>query len=230
MPKYDRQLIIQFLTGDPGDALIKNNARALDKKARNSGLKSTIVTMPYKTGVKHFFNALKTFRNLTKVTATSRVYLQGHGNWQTQKLGNWDGIAVADEIGQDLQAVKTISILGCNLGRDLGTAGTCRVAHSADSFASKFHARIRSNFGIETVVYARVESLGVISPWQREINSADAQQVVGEDLDEDDDFKPWVGKKYTFTPDGTTAVHKQTKSKLMYWWENGQQKRAWLAY
>lgn len=212
---YDRQLIIQFLTGDSSDALIKLNAKALQKHAEDTGLKSHIVTLLGSSGL--FSGIVDSFRvkalkhELAKLTSQSRVYLQGHGDWQSQKIADWGPTFSADFlVAAGLSAAKVVSILACEAARDLGTANDCRVANSTSSYASKFHARLREKHGIETEVYARVHCVAI------------GNKKVGP-----------VGHKGTFNDDdvwegwNVGQGGKRTESKIRFYWSGGVQQRQW---
>jgi hypothetical protein len=159
MPDYDKQLIVQFLNG-VGDTTILQSAQALNDKATSDGLTSSRVTM---TGSSSFFRTWsKTYKGrlttaFTGFPTKSRVYLVGHGGWVSQKLADWDAHDVADLLAEcGMPAVKVVSLVGCQLGRDKGTPSDCRVGHSMNSFASKFHKRLKEKHNRVTVVYARI--------------------------------------------------------------------------
>jgi hypothetical protein len=149
---YDRQLIVQFLSGDTSDKLIKDNAVAIDKRANVQGLKSHIVTLPCGSGtiggIKDHFRLKALQHELKKLTGQSRLYVQGHGDWQSQKVADWGAHFTADYlVACGMPAVKVISILACEAARDRGTSNDVRVAGSADSFASKFHSGFAKSTG-----------------------------------------------------------------------------------
>ncbi|WP_347986586.1 hypothetical protein [Methylomonas sp. AM2-LC] len=216
---YDRQLIIQFLCGDSSDKLITDNAKAINNRAISKGLKSHIVTLPMWNGffgniTGHF--QLKSLKHeLSKLTSKSRVYIQGHGDWQSQKVADWTAdFSVDFLVGCGLPAVKMVSILACEAGRDLGSANDIRVTNSADSYGSKFHKRMFTKHGLKIEVYARVYCVVPIGPA--------AQSVFGLDKDQ-------LGRKATSdeNDDAMLSQYGRTKSKLRFYWLNGQQVREW---
>ncbi len=145
----------------------------------------------------------------------SRVYLQGHGDWQSQKIADWGADFTVDFlVGAGLPAVKVVSILACEAGRDLGTANDTRVANSADSFASKFHARLRAKHGISTVVYARVFCVVPIGPAARDYFGLSKTSMGRKATSDEDD-------------DVDNSEFGRTKSKLRFEWVGGQQVRTW---
>jgi hypothetical protein len=214
MPNYDRQLIVLFLTGGPGDQAIIDNSKGLQAKAKEEGIPSHEVKflgLSTSTGiigaVKDWSGKKNIKHEMGKLTGQSRVYLQGHGGWQSQKLGGWGPEWVAAGlVGTGMPAVKLISILGCNLGRDLGANGA-RVANSANSFASIFHKSLKEDHNMEIDVYARTYSLTVL-PKSFGTNKGKKETV--------DDTDTWLGGR--------------THSKLLFRWEGGVQKRYWIDY
>src|SRR5207244_11901555 len=100
---------------------------------------------------------------LSELTGRSRLYLRGHGSWRNQTIGGWDARAVAQLLHMcNLPAVQVISIVSCKLGRGLGAADGCRLADSANSFASKFHKSLWKDYDIKTTVFARLYSTLVL--------------------------------------------------------------------
>lgn len=82
-----------------------------------------------------------------------------------------------------------------------------------DSFASKFHKRLKEKHKIETIVYARISSVGFGS----QAFDTDAADRWGRKvtMNQDDQFGEWDGD-----------YHRQ-HSKLKFYWDNGKQKRDW---
>lgn len=217
---YDRQLIIEFLSGDPSDKLIMDNAKAMDKRARSAGLKSHIVTLPCGSGlagrVKDHFRLKSLQHELGKLTDSSRVYIQGHGDWQSQKVADWGAHFSADYlVACGLPAVKMISILACEAARDRGTSNQDRIAQSADSYASKFHKRLYEKHKLETIVAARTLCVVPLGPL--------ALKGLGIG-------KEHSGRKMTSdeNDDAYKSVHKRTESKLVFSVKGGQQVREWM--
>jgi len=150
-----------------------------------------------------------------RLNGLSRVYLQGHGDWQAQKIGSWGPDEVADLLAAcGMPAVRVVSIDGCELGRDLGTANTARISNSVNSFASRFHKRLGDEHGIRTEVYARVRCVFTGQPTGALVNRPEV----------------W-GRKYTLDdndqPVGVYVQgHHRSNSKIRLYWAGGQQQRS----
>jgi len=154
VPRYDRQLIIVFLAGAGDENLIIENAKYLNGKPRDEAFGTEIVTVEvgaalsvdgstgFNTdGIEQLKKAIKgELAVKLPVTQKSRIYLQGDGSWASQKLGCWQGAAVARLLKHvGMPAVDNLNVLGCELARDKGTADDARISISVDSFASKLH-------------------------------------------------------------------------------------------
>lgn len=214
--KYDKQLIIEFLNGH-GDTVIQDNAKALQIRGASSGLSSPIVTLRPSAFGRMLANAvgLSKLKDAMKhLTTESRVYLQGHGDWQSQKLADWDAAQTAAILcGAGMPAVKTVSVLGCELGRDQGTANDVRVSNSADSYGLKLHKILKDSYGIETVVRARIYCVGLgNSGWAASTPDRWGRKIA---FDEDDKYDSWA------------QAHKRTESTIVFYWDNGVQRRKW---
>lgn len=216
MPGYDRQVIAQFLCGDPSDNLIRDNAKAINDKANSAGLPSVVCTIPIANQGKDINDARWWYcgEQMKKLTADSRLYLQGHGNWKSQKLGDWGPVESADLlVGLGMKACKMISILGCELGSDRTAPDSVRVLNSADSFASRFHKALKDRHRIETEVYARIWPVVPVGPA--------AQQVLA--LGDE-----WSGKKLQLVGgSGDTYTHHAGNTKIRFYWSGGVQQRQW---
>lgn len=216
---YDRQLIVQFLSGHPSENLITDNAKAIDKRAQNRGLKSHIVSLPCGSGlignVKDHFRVKALTQELKKLTNQSRLYIQGDGDWESQKVADWGADEAADYlVACGMPAVKVISVLACEAGRDLGTTNHVRVPNSADSFASKFHKRLHEKHNIDVLLYARVYLVVPIGPATIRRFGVDKSELGRKaTADEDDDVE--------------LSMFGRTKSKLRFKWAGGQQIRTW---
>ena len=202
--KYDRQVIVQL----GFDAIISDNAVSLNAGA---DIPSEIIEVHPGSG-----NGLAAFRyadvrKLTTafaaLTGLSRVYLQGHGDWVSQKLEDYDAEACALLLSSaKMPAVSVVSVLGCALARDAGAAttpdaaGTARVAVSVNSFAGKLHTALKAR-GIRTQVIARVFNVAIIPDGTKVTSSHD------------------------FTNAGVMA--KKTESKVLFYWDGDTQMRIW---
>jgi hypothetical protein len=216
--KYDRQLLILFHDGG-GDADLKESGRDLLAKIREHPLESAFVEVPPLLSLAvcedgtpdgpdaPWFVALRT--ELGKLTRQSRLYLQGKGDWRRQTVGDWGGKAAADLLaGAGLSAVKVISIIAGEAGRDREETTESRTAEPPDSFASWFHRRLKEGHGIEVDVLARVFKVAVLP------------EASGSNR----------GRKVTYEGDGASALRHRPESKLRFTWADGRQVRSWVEY
>jgi hypothetical protein len=207
----DRQLIIQFLTA-VGDGEIWKDTNALEYRAAVKGVKSHTVTMrPGRMSLRAFNKAHNLFdRKVPKLTASSRIYLTGHGDWQSQTLGDASAEMVAKLLGDfNLPDNIRISVMGCELARDLSSPGYGLIGNSVDSFASNLHRLLHENFGLKAIVFARVQEGGT--------------ETKGENRGRKG---AWLGPEDS----GLPFEFKVEKSKVCYWWEGDQQRRGWANY
>jgi hypothetical protein len=228
--KPDRQLIIQFLDGTDDD-VIWRGTNALEYKAEQQGLKSHTVTLRNYTAVrgKLDYQPVKAndravfllARKVPKLTASSRIYLRGHGNWKMQTIG---GVPPKDAAvflgGIGVPAGVLISITGCSLGRDLSSVSYGQLGDSVDSFASSFHRILKEDYGVETIVFARVYVTETVRS-----GTVNGERKVG--------FKC----VYTSDPDMYRMCpwrigfsNHSKNAKVCYWWEAGRQARGWWNY
>jgi hypothetical protein len=214
---YSKQIIVQFLEG-VGDTEIKDGSQAMNTRAANAGLSSSVVSVRASSSLLHTFSQkdkdvlTNAFNNFP---TDSRVYIRGHGDWESQKVGRWSADKVADFLVEcGMPAVRLISITGCELGRDKGSANDTRVRTSMNSFASKFHVRLKKKHKIKTVVYARIYCVGVALASQ----GHDPGDVgMKGTFNKDDDWETWDEGA------GRNRVH----SKLKFYWDGNTQKRVW---
>jgi hypothetical protein len=166
MPDYDRQLLVKFLTGDPSDNAVKNAAWRAKRKVKTTGLKLHTAEIP--RGRSGVFGRLKDKSaekhlraELAKLTPASRLYLEGHGYWKTQKLGEWGAEEVADLLVEcGLKQVAVISIMACEAAKAqkhtghevVGTA----VENTLNSFAYQFHFLLAFKHQLFVPVHARL--------------------------------------------------------------------------
>jgi hypothetical protein len=99
LAEYDRQLIVKFITGRHGDGAVRNNSWKL--KHKDSGIKTHTAEIPLGRtgwlGKLQDRSADKHLRiEIAKLTTQSRLYLEGHGTWRAQKLGDCGPEEVAD--------------------------------------------------------------------------------------------------------------------------------------
>jgi len=204
--KYDRQLIVGLLDGAT-DAITTRQAEDLDAKQRKAPLPSETVILGAAGDDAPLRRALRGEGDVRlPVSARSRVYLVGHGDWRRQTLSGSTAEQVADLLSRcGLTAARVISVVADELGRDAGSNDAADLREPPDSFASRLHATLAQTHGIETELLARVYPTA----------------VVGEG--------PARGTKRTLDAAGDAAsgVHHRPRSKLRFSWHNGAQRRAW---
>lgn len=142
--------------------------------------------------------------------ARPRVYVVGHGNWQSQTIGGFAPEAIAPLINEGFRLAgapapgTVVSVVGCQLARDLGSPGYGSLAaNSVDSFAGKLH-KLLEDKGL--VVFARVYNV--------------TAYYAG----------PNAGRKTVRPVKGGDLVHHAPNSKVMFAWEGGVQVRRWWDY
>jgi hypothetical protein len=212
--KTDRQLIVAFqFEGDSLDTIYHSTMAIADLGRRQGIPTDRVFVKRTSRGVLPANITASLKKKLSTLTDRSRVYLDGHGNWQTQCLGGWKWKQVADLLGEcGMPAVREVSILGCQLGRDLGTSDDERVSHSVNCFASRFHHRLREKWSIETVVHARIFITSTFDS-----GHAPHRWNVGQNItfNEDGDY------------DGAASARRRPHSKRVFYWEQGVQKVEW---
>ncbi|MCI0699991.1 MAG: C80 family cysteine peptidase [Planctomycetia bacterium] len=200
MSKYSGQLIVD------GFRLQSERQRAkflTDKAAaHNPPLPTESVLFP-RAGQPGFLAArFKLTAALGKLDKHSRLYLIGHGNWKAQTLGGDTADTWATTlVNGGLPQIKLVSVTGCQAGRDLGSADDLRVLSSADSFASKLHAKLGA-LGVKVDLYARAYKVRIRSGGQGQVR----------------------GSK---TTEGT---YQRANSKILFTWEGAKQVRKWVDY
>jgi hypothetical protein len=211
-PKYDRQVIVQL----GFEAEVTQGAVALNKYGKDRGIPSEIVAVRRAMNGTEFdiLDVAKLTQALKGLSPNSRVYLQGHGNWMMQHLASYTADQVAGLlISCGLPAVKLISILGCQCGRDLGTADNARIGDSMNSFGSKFHKALNDKGGLRVNVYARIFNVGIGTP----------QDEPG--------WKVLHGRKATTAADKfvggefCAGMHRPNSKLLFFWSPDGRQYR-----
>jgi hypothetical protein len=206
----DQQLIIQFLNGCE-DNVITESTKALEEMAVAKEVESYTATVRYwnqgrSMSVDPSLEWLK--EKATKLTDSSRVYLDGHGKWQSQTMGGVRAGIIVDLLG-DLKLPQEIliSILGCETARDWSSEGYGLIGQSVNCFASQLHEQLKRYHSVEAIVFARVQVTGT--------------RTWGE-------LRGHKGVK-TKEDDGPLTF-KLEKSKVVYWWEDGKQRRGWANY
>jgi hypothetical protein len=220
MAKYDRQLIVAFLADDQNQSQTLVQAQALNEKERAEALETEIVTIPPLTGitaadngpeVEELRRAMSGQLQVSRpITDNSRVYLVGDGNWRLARLSGRSPENIADLLAcSGMTAVKVVSIVADGLGRGDVNPIQSGDPEFPDSFAARFHRRLKEAWHIRTVVHARVLNVTVIS---------------GPGADR--------GRKTTAAESETQAGvldggHHRTRNKVKVSWENGKQTSEW---
>lgn len=182
MSNYDRQLIVH-------DEHTESQAIALNAKAHAEGLRSQAVR----------WDGSEVSSALRSLTGQSRLYLAGRSDWRAATLAGASPEQTADGLAAaQLSAVKLVSIVADELGRDSDSTDAERISEKMDSFAARFHARLKHH-GILTTVNARV--------YRTAVEEAEGRKVTVDDSGD--------------------AAHHRTHSKLRFYWEGDQQKREW---
>lgn len=201
----DRQTIVQALP----DGAIQRGSELLAAKAAAANVSTIVVDFPLPGDPERPAKMAALSNAIRPLTAESRLYVRGHGSWQSQTVGGVDAQTWAKTLlDAGLPRVRLISIGACQAGRDLGTSDACRILNSADSFASKFHAFLREMAQYELIVYARIYAVRVRSGTQGGAS---------------------IGQKHTGGPE-IGSENKRPKSKLRFSWNGGRQRREWVDY
>lgn len=110
-----------------------------------------------------------------------------------------------------MPSLRRLSVLGCELGRDLGTTNDQRVGLSVNNFGAQLHKTLKDDWEIWTVVMVRVFCLGV-----GRTDSANSKAHGHKyTFDEDDNFDSEVDARH--------RVH----SKRRFYWRDGKQQWEW---
>jgi hypothetical protein len=231
---YDRNVIVQFLTGS-GDATITRGTNDLAAKVNTN----RIVTVDVRPNTLLPPGALKNAltAELGGLTAQSRLYLRGHGDWKHRTLGGWTarhvtGLLVSCGLAQP----RLISVTGCNcartvdFGAEASSGGGGESYHqvkaarqglldgSVHSFAGLLHYRLGNNHGIRCDLYGRTYFVTVLGPLGATENLRDMYAELGE------------GRKITATDRADSEKHDRAFSKIRFYWNGAQQMREWVQY
>ena len=146
-------------------------------------------------------------QRLAEFDGAGRIYLSGHGDWASQTLAGRKADWVAEALKAHIPPVKLISVIGCGLGRDLGSDKTL-ISSSMNSFGSLLHGHLK---GFCDELVARVLDISIdFGPRSR------GQKGTGT-------FNPETRKV-------TDSMHHRAASKLRFVWKGGRQVREWVLY
>lgn len=208
--KYDRQLIL-VVEGPDGETDSPVKAAALQSKERSTSLASEVVTLKAgHAGAADLRSALLGQSLVgAPVTASSRFYLVGQGDWPRQTLSGWNPRELAATlIGAGLPAVRNVSIVADESGRDSVTSEG-RAPTTLDSFAAQLHRELRLQGRLDTRVQARVYAVEVVAGDDADLNMRGRKLTSGES-----------GRSGPFE-------HHRPHSKLVFDWSGGMQQWAW---
>jgi hypothetical protein len=189
---YDKQVLILF---NPDEAIRETEKAVLRKNPELNGFS-------IETGLRLSGTELRARLYLRLLTKESRLYLLGHGDWQSQTLGGFTAGHVCEYL-RGLKAVGLISCLGCASART--EADEHRINLSNQSFVSKLHRLLwvdEDGPKLKTVMYGRVH------------------KVLAE--------SGAVGKKTGDTV--RSSLHHRAASKVRFYWDGDTQKAEWVTY
>jgi hypothetical protein len=196
-------LIIKF---DP-DRVIEDHVSGLLAKANKRGSGVRVVTFRSRGGDSSWWERAELLAKCRLLPDRYRLFLHGHGSWKNQTIGGWTADHVAALLnGVYLPAPTVVSVGGCSLGRDIGSAGYGQVGHSIDSFGSKLHRLMKTVCGHEVDLFARVYDVGITKAGN----------------------SPMAGHKGVFLSETLPGItRKKSHSKLHFYWNGDQQARKW---
>lgn len=219
--KYDRQLVVSFYTG-AGDDIIRDSsvelAKAFAKLKGVSGLSGVVSIDSDNFSTENRQDLTNLAEQMRDLTTESRLYLNGHGDWEAQKLGALGPKEVAKIlVSAGMPAVKTICITACGLGRKRTTG---LIFKSTSSFASKFHSYLKEKYSIKCEVHAYVLSMAVYGPTTEMIrDEKDPVKIEAHKL--------LYGRKFTFGDGHNNIAWKRPMSKRILTWEGEKQRINW---
>jgi hypothetical protein len=213
---YDKQVIVQVDMDEAGG----KNRVALEARAvlKSQNTQSVRVCPREKSEGEYAFSPSmgKTLRAALKgLGPDSRLYLVGHGDWESQKVGYLSGPTMAKFLfAYGLRHARVISIVACEAGRDLqkrtlpSRSQQGLLATSANSFASKFHYALNVTHDLNIDVVARTREVAALP--------SGYGKHVGRLVSPDDDgiVKHWLdGSKVRFTMKGGKQVRETVEFK-----------------
>lgn len=223
--KYDSQLILNLFTGN-GDHVLITGTAGQQNKANKRGLINHTVTLYEKDKVIHS----KTLeQDLNLLTNKSRLYIAGHGDWRRSQVGGWSGDEVAKYLAEHCKSTSEfpglISILGCSAGRGpnainqgLLQKSYLLTENSVKSFAEDLHYGLERH-GILTTIYARM--YGVFVFGTKELQIDNAPNVASEEN---------CGKKAIETRPNFYPTRKDSRTKVIFYWQNHDSYREFVDY
>src|SRR5262245_13084139 len=139
---FDQQVTIEYLLSN-NDDIITEGTDSLIAGCKAKSIESFRVDM--KLGrVNQNKNRLKLMDAAKWLRGPFRLYLRGHGDWQTMTLGGRSASEVVTDVGilGKTDDCQVISITGCQLALSPAMNGT---GTSTNSFAKQFHSHREGN-------------------------------------------------------------------------------------
>lgn len=139
---------------------------------------------------------VKSVARTPPLSAKSRVYLLGHGNWASTRLGSWDAEAVAGLLAKcNLPSGCLVSVLGCRSGGDPGVDWSTSIGsviglseRSIASFAGSLHFLLNDTYGIKVKLRARCALVHVTATGQKMTSRLDLTEDEFDKLEGDANF------------------------------------------
>lgn len=227
---HDKQVVIAFLTGVPGeDKIIKSGVKLLAIKWRLVDNHSKSITpRPLSTISIHCMKlstpCKKLQATLSALGPDSRLYIFGHGDWATNTCGGLTGKEVAkflveNKLNKRIGLVSVISCDGAIGSEKSDPAAFISLKNTRFSFVHNLHSFLGDRYRIKTVCHGRIGSVSIGTIKEVPISGVD---IVGrkETIFYDRHHKPIPGH-----PENWTSF--QPKSKVVFYWERGWPKMTW---
>jgi hypothetical protein len=251
---FDRDVIVQFLVGDSFDSIITQGTTDLMLKLHpdpeedvilsmgddmvmksDRDSKEDVISLKGPPGVEHVGadQKAKLQAKLQPSDGAFRLYLRGHGIWENKTLGGWSPQQVAQLLLEaNLTKVDLISVTGCNLARNVAIGDeTKRVTpsdkesivdaregllkESVNSFAGELHRLLKS---LNCKLYGRTYY----------VNVAGAKSIPNQLSLLYRKHGP--GIKATSPTISGGELRQRPFSKILFYWEGGEQKWKWVEY
>ena len=224
--KYDKQLVVEFQTGGADPIIVNSSielAKAFSKLKGIPGL-STVTSWNSNDviGPAAGSNWTAMRSAMDELSDESRVYLNGHGDWESQTISGLGPKDVAKLLFlTKMPSVKTLCVTACGLGRLKTKKGL--IFNSVSSFATKLHAKLKEDYYIRCEVHAYVLDMGVYTQDTLDKFGMSDQKLI-------------LGRKYTSREevvDGKAhhgAVFHRQQSKIILSWAGNKQVTTQVLY
>jgi len=213
---YVAQVIIAFPVSVEDKSLIEKSINALNDKAKANGLPSFAGVLKTKPADRQSVQLLKTFFGTFGSSRSGvRVYLIGHANWLSHRIGIWSSEEVADLLSAaGFSGHGVISLIGCEAALNLDDEYPPAVEDWEESLATKLHFHLKRKHSIAAVIHARIKPVGVFSDLHKD------------KFENPRDFAGLRGRKFVLLKDDVRS-NKHPETKLVFYWEGETQKRRW---